>query len=94
MNIIKMIKKTEKVFNTLNLKDGEGIDLGNDVFLTGMCDGSDKIYGFGLLDGEYYVSGSSGPYRIGCLEYDDFTYIVSCVLPHIGRYSITKFDDI
>jgi hypothetical protein len=38
-----------------NLKDGFGIHLGNDTFLCGDLDGSDKIYGFSKIDGELHV---------------------------------------
>ena len=57
------------------IPDGQGISLGSDTFLTGLLDGSDKIYGFGREGNNYIVIGSGGNYPIDDLTKDDLRYI-------------------
>ncbi len=55
--------------------EGQYVSLGKDTFLTGYLDGSEKIYGFGRLDGELVVISRGGEYRIEHLEDEDLEYI-------------------
>lgn len=57
------------------IPDGQAISLGEDTFLTGLLDGSDKIYGFGREGDNYIVIGSDGTYPIDNLTKDDLRYI-------------------
>jgi hypothetical protein len=60
------------------LKNGKGIDLGEDTFLVGKeLDGSDKCYGFYKEEGEIFAvtrECSSG-FRINEMDYEDFEYM-------------------
>ena len=55
--------------------EGQYVSLGEDTFLTGYLDGSEKIYGFGRLDGKLVVISRDGEYRIEDLEDKDLEYI-------------------
>ena len=55
--------------------EGQYVSLGEDTFLTGYLDGSEKIYGFGRLDGNLVVISRDGEYRIEHLEDADLEYI-------------------
>jgi len=69
------MKKLSKLINALNyLPNNYRLYLGNDVFLTGLLDGSDKIYGFIRLDGELFVDGGN-QYPIQDMDADDLNYI-------------------
>ena len=96
MKTSKMLKKFSKALDALNLKEGYGVDLGNDVFLTGYCDGADKIYGFGKFGDDYYVkdSNSLDGYSIGDLDRDDLKYIMESVIYKLPEYDICDFEDI
>jgi len=61
--------------------EGQYVSLGDDTFLTGYLDGSEKIYGFGRLDGELVVISRDGEYRIEDLEDEDLEYMFE--LSHI-----------
>ncbi len=66
------------------LPDGQGIDLGEDKFLTGMLDGSDKIYGFAREGNEYVVIGSSSTnYPIRDMDKEDLDYVFKFSVPNI-----------
>ena len=67
-----MKKRLIKVLSFI--PEGQYVYLENDVFLTGYLDGSDKIYGFGRLNGEFVVIGDS-PYPIDNLTNDDLSFI-------------------
>ena len=69
------MKKLSKLINALNyLPNNYRLYLGNDVFLTGLLDGSDKIYGFIRLDCELFVDGGN-QYPIQDMDADDLNYI-------------------
>lgn len=89
-----MLKKFREALEAMNLKEGQAVDLGNDRFLTGYLDGSDKIYGFGKFGDDFYVkdSNSMDGYPIGDLERDDLKYIMSDVLPKLSKYEINEFE--
>lgn len=55
--------------------EGQYVSLGEDTFLTGYLDGSEKIYGFGRLDGKLVVISRDGKYRIEDLSDEDLEYI-------------------
>jgi hypothetical protein len=57
------------------IPDGQCISLGNDTFLTGLLDGSDKIYGFGREGNNYIVIANGYTYSIDDLTKDDLRYI-------------------
>lgn len=60
------------------LKEGEGIHLKEDTFLTGKeLDGSDKVYGFKKEEGEILVitRGSSSGYSIMEMDKEDIEYM-------------------
>ena len=57
------------------LPDGQGIDFGDDTFLTGLFDGSDKIYGIGRDKDVYNVISRGGEYPINDMEDGDIEYI-------------------
>ena len=68
------------------LPDGQGIELGEDTFLTGMLDGSDKIYGFGRNGDEYVViQGSTTTYPIMDMDKEDLDYIFKFSTPNIYK---------
>lgn len=82
-----------------HLPEGQGIQLGNDTFLTGMLDGSDKIYGFGKIDGLIRVlNGSDDGYSIDDIDKEDLSYIFNYSSPNIykkivsSQYRITDID--
>lgn len=68
-----MKKKLIKVLSFL--PDGQQIELGEDTFLTGMLDGSEKIYGFGRIGDEYVVISRDGEYPIMDMDKKDLHYI-------------------
>jgi len=80
------------------LKEGEAISLDNDIFLTGLLDGSDKIYGFGRLSNLLVVLNGSSNYSIDYLTGDDLNYIFKHSLIYdniVGRiYDIKKIEEI
>jgi len=83
-----MTTRAEKLIKKLSyLKEGEGIHLGNDVFLIGELDGSDKIYGFVRTDGELKVRtrGCSDGYPISDMDKEDLQYIFSLSTPNIYK---------
>ena len=55
--------------------EGQYVSLGDDTFLTGYCDGSEKIYGFGRLDGRLVVISRDGEESIDYLNKEDLQYI-------------------
>ena len=66
------------------LPEGQGIELGEDTFLTGMLDGSNKIYGFGKINGKIIVlNGSCGGYPISDIDMEDLRYIFNYSAPNI-----------
>ncbi len=79
------------------LPDGFGIDLGEDTFLTGYLDGSDKIYGFGR-DGDdiIVIAGTMFNYPIGDMDKPDLKYIfnLSDIYEKIlrGEYEVVDID--
>jgi hypothetical protein len=80
------------------LKEGEAISLDNDTFLTGLLDGSDKIYGFGRLNNLLVVLNGSSNYSIDYLTGDDLNYIFKHSLIYdniVGRiYDIKNLEEI
>ena len=59
------------------LKEGKGIALGEDTFLIGACDGSDKIYGFVKTNGALKVitRQTNEGYPIGDMDKIDLDYL-------------------
>jgi hypothetical protein len=55
--------------------EGQYVSLGDDTFLTGYLDGSDKIYGFGKLDGRLVVITRDGEYSIDNIGDDDLKFM-------------------
>ena len=80
------------------LNEGEGISLDNDTFLTGLLDGSEKIYGFARLDNLIVVLNGSSNYSIDYLTGNDLSYIFKHSLIYdniVGRiYDIKKIEEI
>jgi hypothetical protein len=81
-----------------NLKDCFGVHLGNDTFLCGELDGSDKIYGFSNIDGDLHVHSRQclAGYPILQIDKADLIYIfrLSEVFNKIssGVYKQTRLD--
>lgn len=73
-----------------HLKVGEGITLGDDTFLTGTFDGSDKLYGF-INNGELQVVERSGEYPISELGKGELRYIFETSTPSIAKRLADKF---
>ena len=72
------------------IPDGESIELGEDTFLTGMLDGSDKIYGFSNEGGKILVDGGgSSEWPISSMDKADVDYLFSELLKNIktGKYT-------
>jgi hypothetical protein len=84
------------------LPEGQGINLLDDTFLTGMLDGSDKIYGFGKENGEIVViTGSSMfSYPVSDMDKEDLNYVFNLSSPNIfekiktAQYRIDDNEDI
>jgi hypothetical protein len=72
------------------LENGTGIHLGEDVFLTGYLDGSDKLYGFYCEDNGLFVSERSGTYSINDIGKDELTYIFNLSAPNIFKKICNK----
>jgi len=91
MKALKMLNIFTEQLEALNLKEGYGVDLGNDRFLTGYLDGADKIYGFAKEDGEFVVIGSeSSSYPIGELTKGDLRFIIETFIDGFDEYEIVK----
>lgn len=65
------------------IPEGQYVSLGDDTFLTGLLDGSEKIYGFGRLNGELVVINSNSEYPIDGLTTGDLRYIFNLSSPNI-----------
>lgn len=83
------------------LKEGKGIELGNDTFLCGKeLDGSDKVYGFKKEGGELFVvtREASDGYPIKDMDNDDLNYMfgLSDVAKKIQKkkYEIVDADEV
>lgn len=63
--------------------EGQYVSLGDDTFLTGYLDGSEKIYGFGRLNGEIIVISRDGEENINYLSKEDLRYIFNLSSPNI-----------
>ena len=93
-----MKKKLIKMLTFLN--DGEGLDLAEDTFLIGACDGSDKIYGFTNRGGDLLVvtRGCSDGYPVKDMDKEDLDYMFkgSSISKKIEKkeYEIVDADDI
>lgn len=87
------LKQIEIALNKA-IPEGKSLYLGNDTFLTGELDGSDKIYGFSKLDGELFVVSRqcSDGYPLSELDSDDVDYMMPSILKKIkeGKYEIVK----
>ena len=90
----KLLNKVESALKKA-IPEGKSLDLGEDVFLTGMLDGSDKIYGFRKIDGIILVvsrGGNSDGWGISSMDAEDADYICNCspVLKNIkdNKYEI------
>jgi hypothetical protein len=70
-----MEKKTQLVDQLSFLTEGEALSLGEDTFLCGELDGSDKIYGFFREDGEIMVKTRQGSYPVMDMENAEINYI-------------------
>jgi hypothetical protein len=85
----------KKLINALcYLPEGQAIQLDDDTFLTGFLDGSDKIYGFGKLDGEIRVLNGSGDYSIDDIDKKDLEYVfyLSNIFEKIKTYQYKIYD--
>ena len=72
------MKRLTKLITALDyLKNNEQLELGNDTFLTGYLDGSEKIYGWLRYDGNLYVISRDGEYPIEQMGKEDIKYIFS-----------------
>lgn len=93
-----MKKKLIKMLSFL--EDGKGIELGNDTFLVGECDGSDKIYGFFKSDNELFVVSRqcSDGYPIEQMDKEDLSYMfkLSSISKKIEerKYKVVNSEDI
>lgn len=92
-----MKKRLIKVLSFL--PEGQGIYLGNDVFLTGLLNGSDKIYGFAKINGEYMVVTSDTEYPINDMDDVDIKFVFHgnpCIYDKIttASYRIDDFENI
>jgi len=77
---MKMLNRLKKAI--YYVPKGQFISLGEDTFLTGYLDGSDKIYGFGKNDdGDYVIVTRDGEQPFDVLTKNDLTYIFN--LSHI-----------
>ncbi len=92
-----MKKKLIKALSSL--PNDKALDLGDDTFLIGELDGSDKCYGFGRTGDELLVftrSSMSG-FPINDMDEDDLNYIMnlSGIYGKIcaGEYNIVDFDE-
>jgi len=99
----KLMKMRNKMINDLTKLLGyiplnKGIYLGNDVFLIGELDGSDKVYGF-INDGELKVitrECGSG-YPINQMDIEDLDYLFgSCISDRLSSksYEIVEMDEV
>lgn len=80
------MKKRDKIEKALLklIPINKAIYLGDDVFLTGMLDGADKIYGFINEDGKILVEASTtNPYSFDNMDKKDIDYIYGLSVPNI-----------
>jgi len=84
------------------IPEGKALNLGEDVFLTGELDGSDKIYGFINDEKEILVvsRGASSGYPINDMDKEDVDYIFGLSSPNIlskiktNKYKIVSPEDL
>ena len=75
------LKRLENALKFLPV--GQYVTLDGDTFLTGLLDGSDKVYGFGRDEAGYCVMGSGDPYPLSDLTKEDLSYIFKYSIPNI-----------
>ena len=81
----KLISQVDSALRKV-IPEGKALDLEDDTFLTGMLDGSDKIYGFRKIDGEILVvsrGGDSYGWGISSMDAEDADYICNTSAPNI-----------
>ena len=73
------------------------LELGNDTFLTGYLDGSDKIYGWVNIDNTIYVETRDGICDMDIMEKADISYVFnsSSIYENIGKgvYECEELDE-
>lgn len=96
MKTRNLIYKITEALKELNLPMDKGIVLGDDTFLNGLLDGSEKVYGFCVspFDEEALVIGNGDVYSVDQLSKADLEYIYTFILPKLGSYLILDIDKI
>ena len=96
MKKLVLIHKIEEALKELNLPMDKGIVLGEDAFLNGLLDDSEKIYGFciSVYDDEPLAIGNEYVYPLDQLAKSDLEHIYSFILPKLNSYLVLNIDKI
>jgi hypothetical protein len=93
------MKNKEKLERALSkvISKNYKLELGEDTFLSGLFDGSDKVYGFINYNGNIIVKTRGGKIKVSELENGDIRYIFNQSLIYnkiVGNeYSMYKLDE-